>query len=157
MVRTLRRWRRLARHAATALRAGLVGRGATRGEDASLGRAGEDVAAAFLREKGYSILARNARAPMGEVDILCRDGAKRVVIVEVKTRARRDDAPAQSMGVAPEASITMHKRRKLLALARYLRSANKWPNPVRIDVIAVEWREGSREPTIRHHVDAVRG
>ncbi len=53
------------------------------------GRRGEDIAARYLRRKGYKILYRNYRARHGgEVDIVCRDRAENtLVFVEVKTRS----------------------------------------------------------------------
>ncbi|MCC4907127.1 YraN family protein [Microbacterium sp. cx-59] len=51
----------------------------------TLGRDGEDTAANYLRDAGYDILDRNWRCPLGEVDIIARDGDE-IVVVEVKTR-----------------------------------------------------------------------
>ncbi len=47
------------------------------------GRAGEEFAAAYLREKGYEILERRFRSGPGEVDIICRK-EDFVVFTEVK-------------------------------------------------------------------------
>lgn len=126
--------------------------------DRRLGREGERAAAKFLRRAGYRILGRNVRTRVGEADLVCEapDRAT-VVIVEVKTRGRREGQALASATVAPEASITSHKRRKLRDVTRALRRANGWFNrPVRIDVVAVEWNEGEPAPAaIRHHVNAV--
>ena len=51
------------------------------------GRRAENIAAMFLRLKGYTILDRRCRTPFGEIDIIARRG-KTIVFVEVK--ARRD-------------------------------------------------------------------
>lgn len=51
----------------------------------SLGRAGEDLAAAYLEGRGMTIVERNFRCPRGEIDIIARDGDE-LVFVEVKTR-----------------------------------------------------------------------
>lgn len=51
------------------------------------GRRGELAAALWLRLKGYSILARRVRLPVGEIDLVARRG-RAIVFVEVK--ARRD-------------------------------------------------------------------
>jgi len=50
------------------------------------GRQGERIAGWWLRLKGWSILARRARTPAGEVDLIARRGAM-VAFIEVKTRA----------------------------------------------------------------------
>jgi putative endonuclease len=55
------------------------------------GRAGETVAAFYLRAKGYRILDRRVRTRRGEIDIVaCRDAT--LVFVEVKLRTRLHDA-----------------------------------------------------------------
>ena len=54
----------------------------------SLGRLGEDLAAQYLAEQGFAILARNVRTPYGEIDLLAQQGDL-VVFVEVKTRRTR--------------------------------------------------------------------
>jgi putative endonuclease len=126
-----------------------------------LGRMGERAAARLLRSLGYRVLGRNVQVPMGEADIVCRDRDRTtVVIVEVKTRLRREGAPDKSNEMLPEASITAHKRRKLLTIARHLTRANGWHDcPVRIDVVAVEYdarANSSAKPILRHHIGAVR-
>ena len=52
------------------------------------GRVGEDLAAEYLRSRGWIILDRNWRCPAGELDIVaCQPGfARTVVFCEVKTR-----------------------------------------------------------------------
>jgi Predicted endonuclease distantly related to archaeal Holliday junction resolvase len=125
---------------------------ATTGE---LGRLGERAAERHLRGLGFAVLGRNLRVPMGEADLLCRDPDRRtVVIVEVKTRLRRADAPELSLTIAPEASITARKRRKLRQIARHLQRANRWEK-VRIDVVGVEFDDAGGDPVIRHHAGAV--
>ncbi len=51
----------------------------------------EAVAAWMLRMKGWRILARRCRTPLGEIDIIARRGGT-VAFVEVKRRLRREDA-----------------------------------------------------------------
>jgi putative endonuclease len=56
-----------------------------------LGLSAESRAAAYLIAKGYRIVARRWRSPLGEIDIVAR--RKRLLIfVEVKARERADDA-----------------------------------------------------------------
>lgn len=50
-----------------------------------LGRYGERLAEKALRDRGWSIVARNARTRYGEIDLVCHDGTA-FVFVEVKTR-----------------------------------------------------------------------
>ena len=55
------------------------------------GRQGEWLAALWLRLKGYRLIARRARTPVGEIDLIMRRGS-RLAFIEVKTRARSEDA-----------------------------------------------------------------
>ncbi len=118
---------------------------------ARTGRRGEAIAAGYLADAGYRVLARNVRLPFGEADIVCEapDGVT-IVVVEVKTRVRRAGAPGASNAIPPEAGVGPRKKRKLRALARALRGANRWESrPMRIDTIGVELRHGA-PPDIRH-------
>jgi hypothetical protein len=63
-----------------------------------LGRRGEDLATAYLRQQGYVILARNWRCPVGEIDIVAREGE---ILAFVEVRTRRGDRFG-----TPEESIT---------------------------------------------------
>ncbi|HID55979.1 TPA: YraN family protein, partial [Candidatus Poribacteria bacterium] len=50
-----------------------------------IGLLGEEIAADFLRRKGYRLLERNIRIGRGEIDLVALDG-ETLVFVEVKTR-----------------------------------------------------------------------
>ena len=77
-----------------------------------VGKEGEDLAAAYLLRKGYTILQRNYRARRGEIDIICHDngevggGAPNLVFVEVKTRSNlRFDDPFDALSEEKMSSI----------------------------------------------------
>ena len=55
------------------------------------GRRAETIAAWWLRLKGWAILARRARTPVGEVDLIARRG-RILAFVEVKARASEAEA-----------------------------------------------------------------
>ena len=55
------------------------------------GRGAEALAAMFLRLKGWRILARRARVPGGEVDIVARRG-RTLAFIEVKARSSEEAA-----------------------------------------------------------------
>lgn len=64
------------------------------------GRLSETIAVWWLRLKGYRILARRHRTPLGEIDIIARRG-RLVVFVEVKARGA---VGAAVHSVTPEAA-----------------------------------------------------
>src|SRR5687767_219854 len=107
----------------------------------ALGDRGENVAARYLRNRGYKILERNFRCGLGEIDIVARDG-RTLVFVEVKTRTVDDPTP--------EDQVNPTKRHQLTKSARFYMSRFGVPQPpARFDVVAVVWPEG-RDPLIRH-------
>jgi putative endonuclease len=55
------------------------------------GRGAETLACWYLRLKGWRVLARRARVPGGEVDIVARRG-RTLAFVEVKARATQEAA-----------------------------------------------------------------
>ena len=55
------------------------------------GRTAEDDAAGLLARRGYQILSRRYRSPVGEIDLIASDG-RRLAFVEVKARRNLDDA-----------------------------------------------------------------
>ena len=79
------------------------------------GAAAEDLAARLLKRRGYSILARNVKSKVGEIDIVADDGG---VLCFVEVRARRDGTAAESVGAT--------KRRRLMRAAeQYLASRGR--------------------------------
>jgi putative endonuclease len=99
-----------------------------------LGDHGEDLAAAALKKQGYKILERNYVTPLGEIDLIARQG-KVTVFVEVKTRtgSRFGD---------PQESVHRAKQAKLRRLADYYLKAKRLTgSPVRFDVVAVTMTE----------------
>jgi len=103
-----------------------------------IGRWGEEAVAVYLAERGYEILARNARTPYGEIDI--------TIFVEVKTRT------SNKMGL-PEDSVNLRKQAHMVACAEHYAAENTidhW----QIDVVAVEGKMGSK-PKITHFENAI--
>lgn len=95
-----------------------------------LGRAGENVASALLKEQGLREIVRNWRQGRYELDIVCQEGAM-LVFVEVRTRT------AQSM-TSPLESLTPTKMRHFLTAARlYMQATKQWNSPCRFDVVCV--------------------
>ncbi|MGH7550101.1 MAG: YraN family protein [Gemmatimonadota bacterium] len=109
-----------------------------------LGEEGERLAARFLEERGYRIVARRWRGAGREIDLVV-ETADVVAFVEVKTR-RSPLAP-------PVTAVDWRKRRQLAAAA--LAASERWRNRAfRFDVVSVEFvPEG---PRIEHFADAFR-
>jgi len=97
---------------------------------ADAGRKGEDLAAAFLRAKGFAILERNFRAKVGEIDLVARDKDE-IVFVEVRARASRGFGGAA-------ASVGGPKRRRLIRAAGVWLQARGWDGACRFDVVALD-------------------
>ncbi|WP_114388914.1 YraN family protein [Notoacmeibacter marinus] len=96
------------------------------------GARGETLAAWFLRLKGYRILGRNVRTPLGEIDIVAKRGDV-IAIVEVKARPTLRDAmeavtPTAQRRIANAADLWLAKRRDAGKLS------------IRFDIIAVVGR-----------------
>ncbi|NIN70933.1 MAG: YraN family protein [Gemmatimonadetes bacterium] len=113
-----------------------------------LGVLGERLAARYLREHGYTILARNFRFGHREIDlIVTRDGL--VAFVEVKSRA------GTGYGHPLEA-ITAQKRREIERVARFwLHRHGRPATRCRFDAVGVVVRRG-QAPVIEHLPDAWR-
>ncbi len=105
----------------------------------NLGESGERVAALFLEQRGYKIIARNYRTRTGEMDLIARD-ADGLAFIEV--RARRAGA-----GASPEESVaTPRKRARLFAVAEEFLAENiQYENFAwRIDLVAIELDRAGR-------------
>jgi putative endonuclease len=110
-------------------------------ERIALGKLGEDLARKRLKALGYRILEKNYRCPLGEIDLIARDGDV-LVFVEIKTR--RD----QSFGPAKEA-VTRKKQTQLSKVAlAYMKSKKLWGRSARFDVVAIEHGDGTGEVEI---------
>ena len=110
-----------------------------------IGAWGESIAADWLAERGYQIIARNVRTPYGEIDIIAQQGDV-TIFVEVKTLT-------SSANFFPETNITHAKQQHMLDTAQHYAAENEidhW----QIDAIAVEGKPGSK-PTITHFENAI--
>lgn len=95
------------------------------------GKRGEWISALYLRLKGYEILEKRFKTPMGEIDLLARKG-NTLVAIEVKTRDTWEQAAM--------ALTAFQKRRIEKALLFYL--AGKTSSlDLRFDIILIaSWR-----------------
>lgn len=102
-----------------------------------VGKWGETVAAYYLENRGYQVLARNVRTAYGEIDLIAQQQGGMLVFVEVKTRTNA------SFGF-PEESVDERKLGHLIASAQsYLQEQpGDLEQGWRIDVIAIQGRPG---------------
>ena len=112
-----------------------------------LGRSGEDRAANYLADRGYTILERNYEASYGEIDLIALDRGT-VVFVEVKTRT------TDAYG-APELAVDRRKQELMVKTALgYLKFKKLHQMPCRFDVVAIS---GEQVELIRNAFEMERG
>jgi putative endonuclease len=93
------------------------------------GRQAEQIAAAYLRRKGLTVIETNYRCRRGEIDLVLRD---RGTIVFAEVRLRR----SQSFGGAAF-SIDRRKQARIIAAARHYLAGGK-EMPCRFDVVLLD-------------------
>ena len=97
----------------------------------TLGKKGEDIAAAFLKKKGYNILFRNYKCSFGEIDIIAKH-KKTLSFIEVKTRSTKKYG-------FPQEAVTPAKQAKISRVALEFVQRYKMDNrAARFDVVSVQ-------------------
>ena len=125
-----------------------------------LGQAGEGLAERALVEAGLTILDRNWRCSVGEIDIIAQESAPDftkggvdsdwLVFVEVRTRR------GTRYGTALQ-SITPRKQLKLKEVAYAYIYNSSWGGPWRIDVVGVQMDGSGKLLAVDHIRHAVQG
>jgi putative endonuclease len=87
-------------------------------------------AAHYLERRGYGILERNLRTPVGEIDLVAVDRGT-LVFVEVKARGSGE------WGLARE-FVDRRKQRRLMRAASLYAAQRGFDQPMRFDVVAFE-------------------
>lgn len=97
-----------------------------------LAQRGEDRAAGYVEELGWSVLERNWRCRAGELDLVAHDGeTDTLVFIEVKTRS------GYGYG-SPLAAITHAKASRLRGLAiAWMRERSRCARSMRVDAIGI--------------------
>ena len=119
------------------------------GENARrLGQWGEQLVAEHLRRQGWTVVTRNFRCRMGELDIVAKND-QYIIFVEVKLR--KDDR----FGSACEA-VTPSKQRKLRITAQFYLVSHPTQLQPRFDVIEIYAPQGTStaKPEIIHWENA---
>ncbi|MBR5642609.1 MAG: YraN family protein [Salinivirgaceae bacterium] len=113
-------------------------------EHNDIGREGEDVAASYLMQKGYRIVARNWRYGPKEIDIVARNG-ETMVFVEVKTRSTLAFE-------LPQEAVTKKKMKNLVEAADAYMLQYNIELEGRFDIVGV--LNGNPPKVIEHIVEA---
>lgn len=113
----------------------------------ALGMRAEQLAADYLEQRGYKILARNWRRPEGELDLVL--GAEGLcVFVEVRSRTGTERGH-------PLETVDAHKRARVLRAARmYIDEERPQAAVFRFDVVGVTFALDESPPELVHVEDA---
>ena len=119
-------------------------------ERTARGRRAEDLAAAYLENRGMRIAARNWRRREAELDLVA-DDAGVCVFVEVRSRTGTERGH-------PLETVTAQKRGQMVRAARlYMHEAAPRAKGYRFDVVGVIFSaDGQSEPECVHVPDAFR-
>lgn len=107
------------------------------------GQWGEEIAALFLRLKGFEVIQANARFARREVDLVVRDGT---ALVAVEVKLRRGDR----FGSAVEAIDERKLARLRLALTGIARDLGLDLSP-RIDVVTIDVEPTGESMKVEHY------
>jgi len=100
------------------------------GDTKVLGNAGEEIAASYLQQHGYTIRERQYRCKLGEIDIIAEYSGE-IIFVEVKTRR------SSSCGT-PALAVNYYKKRKIIRAAQvYIQFNRLEDRNCRFDVLEV--------------------
>lgn len=101
----------------------------------ALGKAGEDAAASYLVEHGYTILDRNWRKNHLELDIIASKGEE-VVFAEVKTRSTTDY-------IEPQDAVNWQKIRRIVIAADAYIKHFQIDASIRFDILTAVGKPGA--------------
>ncbi|MCX6745254.1 MAG: YraN family protein [Candidatus Parcubacteria bacterium] len=109
-----------------------------------IGSFGQQLAADFLKQRNYQIVAQNYYTRLGEIDLIAiKDG--QLIFVEVKTRL------SEKFGL-PEEAVTDRKKEKMYQTAlQYLEKEKVNHDNFRFDILAVMIDRYGKKAVIRHH------
>jgi len=106
---------------------------------------GEELAAAYLREKGYVILERDWHSGHRDIDIIAQKDCT-IVFVEVKTRSSSDF-------LDPITAVNRQKQYNLLLAINHYLQYKRISSAYRFDVITIVGTPDSLNPEIQHIED----
>lgn len=126
-----------------------------------IGKVGEDLATKYLKNKKFSILARNYLKKWGEIDIVARETTGKVHFVEVKTVSYETKSQLEQAIKArtwrPEENVHEYKILKLnRAIESWLNESN-YNGEWQIDVLAVRIVSREKFGTIKFIPNVILG
>ncbi|MBQ5389666.1 MAG: YraN family protein [Clostridia bacterium] len=113
-----------------------------------IGACGEKIAAKYLQQHGYRIIAQNVRSAHGEIDIIA-ENKEFLIFAEVK--ARRDDPKRFADYGLPCEAVNKAKQQHILYTARVYLEKHPSDKEVRFDVLEVYLGQHAR---VNHIEDA---
>lgn len=112
----------------------------------SLGDRGEALVAAWLRQTGWTLIARQWHCRWGELDIVAYHPAPQLCIAFVEVKTRRHGG----LDGGGRLAITAQKQRKLWRSAE--KFLHQYPHyaehPCRFDVALVAWNAPTKQPAL---------
>lgn len=115
------------------------------------GDAGEEIAAKYLKGKGYEVIERNYLKPWGEIDIVAKNKGM-LVFCEVKTREKK-----HVEHYLAEASVNRLKIKKLQKICEHYLLEKRYPihQKWQIDVLAIAINKENKKARVKHFENAV--
>lgn len=106
----------------------------------AVGKMGEDIAAKWYLDRGFTLLGRNYGKKWGEIDLIMKHGQK-VYFIEVKSVSHETMGDLErnvSRGTyRPEENVHFHKRQRLIRAIETWIVENGWKGDFQIDVATV--------------------
>ncbi|MBQ7472527.1 MAG: YraN family protein [Prevotella sp.] len=117
-------------------------------EHNEIGKWGEEIAAEYLRKKGYVIKERDWRYKHRDIDLIAlTEDMRTLVFVEVKTRSSQEVS-------SPEDAITRDKIKSIGYSANAYVKMNRIMSETRFDIITVVGAREEGVPVVEHWEDA---
>jgi len=127
-----------------------------------VGKLGEEIAAVYLKKRGYKILERNyspnfISGPIqGEIDIIAQE-EDTLLFVEVKTVVCKNSEDSEEKVFFPEDKVNFLKQRKIIKTSESYLLEKAYPQETKwqIDVITVEIFLKEKKAKIHHIRNAI--
>lgn len=109
------------------------------GKNNKTGAIGEEIAARFMKNRGFSLLEQNYQKKWGEIDLIMQNGTD-IHFIEVKTVSHETKSQleqAKQQGFRPEEQLTADKYAKLARTIDTWLAKEKYTGSYQLDLITV--------------------